>query len=103
MNANGSVSTESLSTQAPRDGESDARPAVDLLAVTLAAYAEVLGIGQVLPDDDFFTLGGDSMLAIEAVSIIETAIGTEISPALFFTYPTAAEFASVLAEAGPGE
>ncbi|HXS61758.1 MAG TPA: phosphopantetheine-binding protein [Streptosporangiaceae bacterium] len=75
----------------------------DLLGVTLAAYAEVLGQPQVQPDDDFFAIGGDSMLAMDVVSIIETATGTEISPALFFTYPTAAEFASVLAEVGLSE
>jgi hypothetical protein len=37
------------------------------------------------------------------VSIIETAIGAEISVALFFTYPTPAELAGMLAATGPGE
>lgn len=69
------------------------------LNVTLSAYREVLGNPGVLPDDDFFELGGDSIQAIDAVSIIEAAVGAEIPAAWFFTYPTAAELASAIADA----
>jgi acyl carrier protein len=93
----------SLSIQAPAERESGGPPAVDALAIALAAYREVLGIAEVQPDDDFFELGGDSMQAIDVVSIIEAAIGAEISAALFFTYPTPAELASVLPATRPAE
>ncbi len=69
------------------------------LDVTLAAYRKVLENPQVLPDDDFFELGGDSMLAIDAVSIIEAEVGMEIPAAWFFTFTTPAELASAIADA----
>jgi acyl carrier protein len=93
----------SLSIQAPAEAGPAGQPAADRLAIALAAYRQVLGIAEVQPDDDFFELGGDSMQAIDVVSIIEAAIGAEISAALFFTYPTPAELASVLPAAGPAE
>lgn len=71
----------------------------DPLSVTLSAYRQVLGNPEVSPDDDFFELGGDSMQAIDAVSIIETAVGVEIPAAWFFTYPTASELATAIAAA----
>jgi nonribosomal peptide synthetase MxcG len=73
----------------------------DPLTVTLSAYRQVLGNPEISPDDDFFELGGDSMQAIDAVSIIETAFGVEIPAAWFFTYPTAAELASAITAAEP--
>lgn len=71
----------------------------DLLNVTLSAFREVLGNPEILPDDDFFQRGGDSMQAIDAVSIIEAAVGVDIPAAWFFTYPTAAELASAITAA----
>jgi nonribosomal peptide synthetase MxcG len=72
---------------------------VDPLSVTLSVYRQVLGNPEVSPDDDFFELGGDSMQAIDAVSIIESEVGVEIPAAWFFTYPTAAELASAITDA----
>jgi len=72
----------------------------DALGVTLAAYREVLANPDVTPDDDFFALGGDSAQAIDAVSIIEAAVGVEIPTAWFFAYPTAGELAEAIAAAG---
>ncbi len=96
MNADGSLGTQEPTAPGAGSG-------TDPLAVTLAAYRQVLGSADVGPADDFFELGGDSIQAIDAVSIIEAALGAEISPALFFTYPTAAELAAVLSVTGSGE
>jgi nonribosomal peptide synthetase MxcG len=65
----------------------------DVGVVALAAFRQVLSNPDVSPDDDFFELGGDSIQAIEALSIIEVDLGTEIPVALIFSYPTAAELA----------
>jgi nonribosomal peptide synthetase MxcG len=69
----------------------------DARSVTLSAYREVLANPGVSPDDDFFELGGDSVQAIEAVSLIEVAMGAEIPVAWFFTYTTAGELAEAIA------
>ncbi len=69
----------------------------DPLAATLAAYRQVLGTPDVSAEDDFFQLGGDSVQAMEALAMIEEALGTELSPALFFTYPAPAELAEAIA------
>jgi len=68
----------------------------DVHSVTLSVYREVLGRPEIAPDEDFFDLGGDSMQAIEAVSIIEEAVGEKIPVAWFFTYRTAAELADMI-------
>jgi acyl carrier protein len=96
MNAGGARSPQ------PPDGARNDTGQTDLLAIVLTAYQDVLGAAQVRPEDDFFGLGGDSIQAIDAVTIIEAALGTEVSPALFFTYPTAAELASALSDTRSG-
>jgi nonribosomal peptide synthetase MxcG len=68
----------------------------DVASVVLAAYRQVLG-EQVSAQDDFFELGADSVQAIEALSLIEVELGTEIPVALIFAYPTAAELAGEIA------
>lgn len=69
------------------------------LDVTLSAYRKVLENPEVLPDDDFFELGGDSMLAIDAVSMIEEEVGMEIPATWFFTFTTPVELASAITDA----
>lgn len=64
--------------------------------LTLAAFRQVLDDPGVAPDDDFFTVGGDSVQAIMTLAVIEEAIGTEIPVALFFTYPSAAGLAEAI-------
>ncbi|MEU9096835.1 acyl carrier protein [Streptomyces sp. NPDC048361] len=44
--------------------------------------------GPVGPDDDFFTLGGDSLVAVEIEIQVEQRLGLEIDFADFFAAPT---------------
>jgi acyl carrier protein len=51
-------------------------------------FAEVLGLGRVGLDDDFFALGGDSLSAMRLVAAIKTAMGLDLSVPTVFEAPT---------------
>ncbi|MEU2561070.1 condensation domain-containing protein [Streptomyces longispororuber] len=57
-------------------------------------YAEVLGLGRVGVDDDFFALGGDSIRSIQVVSRAR-AVGVRVTPRQVFERRTAAALAAV--------
>ncbi|AUY53109.1 hypothetical protein EH183_34120 [Streptomyces sp. CB01881] len=55
-------------------------------------WAGVLGVERVGRDDDFFALGGDSILSIQVVARAARA-GLALTPKLMFRFPTIAELA----------
>jgi amino acid adenylation domain-containing protein/non-ribosomal peptide synthase protein (TIGR01720 family) len=64
-------------------------------AILTGVYAEVLGLDRVGIDDDFFTVGGDSIRSIQVVSRAR-AQGIEVSPREIFECRTVAELAAVV-------
>ncbi|MFF5532690.1 non-ribosomal peptide synthase/polyketide synthase [Streptomyces cinerochromogenes] len=70
-------------------------PAERLVA---AAWTDVLDTGEVGADDDFFALGGDSILAVRVTSRLRAAFGRGVSPRLLFTHPTLSGLAAALGE-----
>ncbi|MEU2057651.1 non-ribosomal peptide synthase/polyketide synthase [Streptomyces bungoensis] len=70
-------------------------PAERLVA---AAWADVLGVAEVHAGDDFFALGGDSILAVRVTARLRAAFGPGVSPRLLFTRPTVAALAAELGE-----
>ncbi|WP_030602513.1 non-ribosomal peptide synthetase [Streptomyces fulvoviolaceus] len=69
-------------------------PATDLEKALCAVFAEVLGLEQVGVDDDFFALGGDSIVAMQLVGRARAA-GVRITPRLVFRHRTVAALATV--------
>jgi len=60
-------------------------PADPSLAVIRAVWAELLGHDEIHADDNFFEIGGHSLLAMEAIARIEARTGHRLDPrALFF-------------------
>ena len=53
-------------------------------------WARILGIDAVGIHDDFFRLGGDSILATQVISQVRQVIGLELSPIIMFEAPTIA-------------
>jgi amino acid adenylation domain-containing protein len=63
-------------------------PRNDLETRVAAIWSELLGVAPVGIDQDFFSLGGTSVLAIQARARIEEALGVELPLRAFFEAPT---------------
>jgi enterobactin synthetase component F len=65
---------------------------------TLAAlYADALGRAEpVSADDDFFTLGGDSLLAVHLLILVREAFGRDPGLGTLFDHPRVAELAALM-------
>lgn len=50
-------------------------------------WEEILHIENILPDDNFFSLGGDSIRSMIAVSKIEKAFNVKLENSFFYQYP----------------
>ncbi|WP_328722934.1 SDR family NAD(P)-dependent oxidoreductase [Streptomyces sp. NBC_00247] len=76
----------------------------DLLALTRAEAAVVLGRGGELidPDRKFRDLGFDSLLAVELRNRLKTATGMSLPAAVVFDYPTPAALADYLRDRAAG-
>nr|QEO73558.1 AMP-dependent synthetase and ligase [uncultured bacterium] len=96
LNSNGKVDRHAL--PAPVDvvagrGESGGDP---VIRTVTRVWAEVLGVPGVGPEDDFFALGGDSLLAVRALSRIYSALGVALPAKALFDAPVAAAFADAV-------
>ncbi len=61
-----------------------------------ALFSELLEIDDVGMNDDFFDLGGESLMAMRLVARIEERTGTRLSLRDVFDWPSPAELASRL-------
>jgi amino acid adenylation domain-containing protein/non-ribosomal peptide synthase protein (TIGR01720 family) len=102
LNANGKVDWERL----PLPGGARAEPGEEYVAPETPVQqklanvvAGVVGVDRVGIHDNFFEIGGDSILAIQIVARAQEA-GLRLSPYDLFAYPTVAALADV-ATAGP--
>jgi amino acid adenylation domain-containing protein/non-ribosomal peptide synthase protein (TIGR01720 family) len=64
-------------------------------------WQQVLRVGRVGRDDNFFALGGDSILGIQVMSRAAKA-GLALTPKLLFQHPTVGELAAVATAADAG-
>jgi acyl carrier protein len=68
------------------------------LEVVRQAWRDALALEDIEPDDDFFLLGGHSLLVLEVVDAIEAETGTAIPLGSFFEDPTPRSLAACLSE-----
>jgi aryl carrier-like protein len=84
-------------TLTPIEVRTEAEPLVDFLA---RVWREALGVERVGPDDDFFDLGGDSVIGLQIAARLRDA-GYEVSSAQLYESPTVARLAAVLSPKAP--
>jgi acyl carrier protein len=61
-----------------------------------AIWGEVLAIDSVAVDDDFFGLGGDSLLATTLMSHVQEAFGIQLNPMEVFEHSTLQALSSLV-------
>lgn len=105
LTPNGKVDRQAL----PRPSEPRAEPVAAYAAPTnrverelAAVWSEVLGIARIGIDDDFFDLGGDSILCVQIVAKAKRR-GIATTPQQIFDHPTVARLATVAAGVGLSE
>ena len=84
----------------PELGEAYVPPSNPLEEQLAQIWSEVLGVSPVGIEDNFFDLGGDSLLAIKVTSRIRDIVHVEVSINQLFSCPTVAALAGHLAKSG---
>ncbi|MBH0780947.1 non-ribosomal peptide synthase/polyketide synthase [Nocardia bovistercoris] len=77
-------------------------PETDEERLVAAEFADVLGLDRVGLDDDFFALGGNSLVATQITARLAAAVGAEVPVRSLFEYPTVAGLAAHLPAGGNG-
>ena len=97
---NGKVAVDELpapaATSAPgTDGPGFAAPQTEVEQTLVDIWSRVLGIGEIGVHDNFFEIGGDSILSIRIVALAREA-GISVTPDLLFDHQTIASLAQVV-------
>ncbi|MBG0824954.1 SDR family NAD(P)-dependent oxidoreductase [Planomonospora sp. ID91781] len=77
-------------------GDERAAPRNELEATIARVWSDGLGVPGVGVDDDFFELGGNSLIAVQLVSALRKAVGVKLPMRSLFEAPTVAELAVVV-------
>ncbi|MCP3804330.1 amino acid adenylation domain-containing protein [Allokutzneria sp. A3M-2-11 16] len=75
-----------------------AAPRSDVEARLAKVWREVLRVERVGVHDNFFDLGGDSILSIQVISRVRAAFGVAPSPRQLFDTPTVASLAEIIGQ-----
>ncbi|WP_433256785.1 SDR family NAD(P)-dependent oxidoreductase [Streptosporangium sp. CA-135522] len=79
----------------PADDGHDA-PRTELEATIARVWSDGLGVPRVGVDDDFFELGGNSLVAVQLIASLRKAVGVKLPMRSLFESPTVAELAAVV-------
>jgi amino acid adenylation domain-containing protein len=100
LTANGKLDREALpDPEASRDQEaSGTRPRTPLEAALSGIVCDLLGLGQVGVEENFFVLGGHSLLGAQLIARIRDRFGVELSLRTLFDHPTLESMAAAVEE-----
>ncbi|MDK0524157.1 phosphopantetheine-binding protein [Streptomyces sp. ML-6] len=87
----------------PENPGSTAAAPADPSAVIAGSWRAVLGVPALTEDDDFFELGGDSIMVTRIVSYLRRELGVEVDMVQVWETPLFGEFRdAVTAQMGEG-
>lgn len=81
--------------------EDVASPENEIEEKLVGAFAEVLRLGRVSVEEDFFDMGGDSLLALSLIAEVERLCGCKITLSTLFEMPTVRELSDYIFAARP--
>jgi amino acid adenylation domain-containing protein len=105
LNAHGKVDREALSRMEPEPASSSngASPVSETEELLAVIWAEALERESVTPNEDFFTLRGDSLIAAEIAAAVQGRFGVEIELDAFADNPTVSAMAELIDRRRIGE
>ncbi|HYN21123.1 MAG TPA: amino acid adenylation domain-containing protein [Thermoanaerobaculia bacterium] len=98
LTPNGKVDLRALPEPEWGDSEEAEAPATPLQETIASIWAAVLGIEAVGIHDNFFKLGGHSLIATRVLSRVRDAAGVDVPLAALFEAPTVADFSQAVEE-----
>ncbi|XVS67309.1 non-ribosomal peptide synthase/polyketide synthase [Actinosynnema sp. CA-299493] len=96
LSRNGKVDRRALPDPEPTRVREHVAPRTDAERVVAEVWGDVLGVTEVGAEDDFFALGGDSILSIRVTSRLRAAFGVQLSPRALFEHPTVSGLATAI-------
>ncbi|MCX5609335.1 amino acid adenylation domain-containing protein [Streptomyces sp. NBC_00047] len=104
LTPNGKVDRRALPAPGPAQGPDGgyAAPRNAVEETIAGVWAEVLDLDQVGVHDDFFALGGNSILSVRAAARLREALGIKLSLRVLFDTPTVAALAASVDSAEQG-
>lgn len=85
------------------DGSRDRQPAASPMSIVdclIDLWRNALRTQDITVDDDFFELGGNSLIAVRLVPLIRDALGVEPHISVIFDHPTPRQLAEALKSLG---
>ncbi len=96
LNANGKIDKRALPRALKTSTAAESLPQNPVQRQLVAIWQRILAASSMGIHDDFFELGGTSLLAVRMLDEIEHTLGKSVPPAELFTRPTISHLAEVL-------
>lgn len=102
LNRNGKVDRAALPEPSQPEADAGRAPAGPLEEAVAAVWGEVLGVEAVAAKDDFFALGGHSLLVTQVATRLRQELDLDVPLRTVFENPTVAQLAAALRQLADG-
>ncbi|MGB6183428.1 MAG: amino acid adenylation domain-containing protein, partial [Rhodococcus sp. (in: high G+C Gram-positive bacteria)] len=96
LTPSGKLDRRALPVPAFEDGADHREPRSETEYIVARAFADVLGASRIGLDDNFFSVGGNSLMATRVTTALAGALGREVEVRALFEAPTVEQLASRL-------